>query len=70
MQKTIEVHGMSCGHCEGHVKKELEAVPGVESVEASAADKKAVVTLSEDVDDARLKEAVEAAGYKFVKVSE
>ncbi|MFW6288137.1 MAG: heavy-metal-associated domain-containing protein [bacterium] len=68
MQKTIEVHGMSCGHCEGRVKKELEKITGVESAEASAVDKEVVVTLSEEIDNARLKEAVEEAGYEFIKV--
>jgi len=70
MKKTIEVHGMSCGHCEGHVKKELEAISGVESADASAADKKAVVNLSKDVDNEKLKAAIEEAGYEFIKVSE
>jgi len=70
MEKTIEVYGMSCGHCEGHVKQELEAVPGVELANVSAADKKAVVSLSKDVDNEKLKAAVEEAGYEFIKVSE
>ena len=35
MEKTILVNGMMCGHCESHVKKALEALPGVESAEAS-----------------------------------
>lgn len=68
VKKTIEVHGMSCGHCEGRVKKELEAVSGVESAEASAAEKSVAITLSENVEDTKLKDAIEEAGYKFVKV--
>ncbi len=70
MQRTIEIHGMSCGHCEGRVKKELEAIPGVESAEASAEDEKAVVKLSKDVDEEKLKAAVKEAGYEFVKFTE
>lgn len=70
MKKTIEINGMSCGHCEMRVKKELEALSGVESVEASAEEKKAVITLSENVDDVKLKDAVEVAGYEFVKIKE
>ncbi len=70
MKKIIDIHGMSCGHCEGHVKKELEAIPGVESAVASAADKKAIVNLSQDVDNEKLKTAIEEAGYEFIKVSE
>lgn len=70
MKKTIEIHGMSCGHCEAHVKKELEALAGVESAEASAADKNAIVNLSKDVAESKLKLAVEKAGYEFIKVVE
>ena len=29
MEKTIKIEGMMCGHCEMHVKKALEALPGV-----------------------------------------
>lgn len=31
MKKTIKIEGMSCGHCAGRVKKELENVSGVKS---------------------------------------
>lgn len=70
MEKTIEIQGMSCSHCEMHVKKELEAIPAVETADVSAADKKAVVTLSKKVDNIELQNAVEEAGYKFIRVSE
>lgn len=69
MKKTIEINGMSCGHCEARVKKELEAIAGVDLAEASADNKNAVVTLSKDVDDNSLKKAVEKAGYEFVKTN-
>ena len=31
MTKKMIIEGMMCGHCEAHVKKALEAIPGVES---------------------------------------
>ncbi len=68
MQKTIKVKGMSCGHCEGHVKKELEAVSGVNSADVSASEGTAVVELTHEVDEAKFKDAIEEAGYEFVKV--
>lgn len=68
MTKTIKINGMSCAHCEGHVRKELEAVSGVESVEVSAKENRAVVTLIGDVDDSKLKAAVEEAGYEFAGI--
>jgi len=68
MEKTIEINGMTCGHCAARVKKELEKIEGVSSAEVSAADRKAVVTLNADVTAEELKKAVEEAGYEFVKI--
>ena len=64
MEKVIKVEGMMCPHCEAHVKKALEAIPGVTAAVASHVAGTATVTLSEDVDVAVLKAAVEAEGYK------
>ena len=63
MTKTLTVEGMMCMHCEARVKKALEAVEGVESAVASHEAGTAVVTLSKDVPDEVLKEAVEAQDY-------
>ena len=30
MEKTMEIKGMMCGHCEARVKKTLEAIAGVD----------------------------------------
>ncbi len=46
MEKTLEITGMMCGHCEMAVKKALEAVDGVESADVSHEKGTAVVTLS------------------------
>ena len=64
MEKVIKVEGMMCPHCEAHVKKALEAIPGVTAAVASHVAGTATVTLSEDVDVPVLKAAVEAQGYK------
>lgn len=69
MEKTINIEGMMCAHCEATVKKALEALDGVEEADVSEKDDKAVVTLSKDVPDDELKEAVEAKDYKVVSVS-
>lgn len=64
MEKIIKVEGMMCPHCEAHVKKALEDIPGVTAAVASHTAATATVTLSEDVDTAVLRAAVEAVGYK------
>lgn len=64
MTKTMNIEGMMCGHCEARVKKALEALAGVESAEVSHEKGTAVVSMSADVADDTLKEAIEAQDYK------
>jgi Cu2+-exporting ATPase len=64
MKKTIDIEGMMCEHCEMTVKKALESIDGVDNADVSHEAGKAVVTLSADVPDEKMKEAVEAKDYK------
>ncbi len=66
MTKTVKIDGMMCAHCEGRVKKALEALPGVEKAEPSHEKKTAVLTLSAPVDEAAVKAAVTDAGYDYL----
>lgn len=59
---TLGVEGMSCGGCVVSVEKALGAVPGVSRVRVSLEKKEAVVE-GERLDPARLRAAVEDAGY-------
>lgn len=67
MKKTVYINGMMCSHCTAHVQKALGALDGVESVEVSLEDKKAVLTLDKNVDDAVITAAVREAGYEPIK---
>ena len=69
MKKTMKIEGMMCEHCEARVKKALESLAEVEQAEVSHDSGTAVVTLSAPVDDAALKEAVEAQDYKVLDVA-
>lgn len=60
---TYTVPGMSCGHCEQAVTRELGAVEGVESVEVDL-ETKLVVVRGRRLDDAGLREAIAEAGYE------
>ncbi|WFD09666.1 heavy-metal-associated domain-containing protein [Tepidibacter hydrothermalis] len=68
MKKVINIEGMSCGHCAGRVKTELQSIDGVKGAEVSAEEKKAVVELTNEVDNETLKEAVIEAGYEVVSI--
>ena len=69
MQKTMKIEGMMCPHCEAAVKKALEALDGVQEAAISHEAGTAVVTLSGEVADAVLKEAVEAKEYKVLGIA-
>lgn len=69
MNKTIEVKGMMCGHCEATVKKALEELPQVEEAKVSHTDGQAIVILSEEVEDDILKKVIEDHGYQVTKMS-
>ena len=68
MEKTMNIEGMMCMHCEATVKKALEAIDGVEAADVSHEQNRAVVTLSADVADEVLKEAVEAKDYAVLSI--
>ena len=67
-EKTILIEGMMCEHCEAHVKKALEALPGIESAQASHKDKEAVIKISSQVPEESIKQAITAAGYDFIGI--
>ncbi|UJL45217.1 copper chaperone CopZ [Virgibacillus sp. NKC19-16] len=67
MQTTLDVVGMTCGHCESAVKGALEELNGVTGVEVNIGTGKVDVTY----DDAQvtiqdMRDAVEGQGYDVV----
>ena len=63
-QKTLNVEGMSCGHCKAAVEGELNRLPGVEY--SNADPEKGTVEVRYDdsrTTDEDLEGAVEEAGY-------
>jgi len=58
----IEIEGMSCSSCEGHVKGELEKL-GAKKIVVSAKNKLATFNVDSKVDSKLINEAVKEAGY-------
>lgn len=69
---TLDVTGMTCGHCVSAVTKELEAVSGVKnvSVDLNVGEASEVTVVSDDVlpEDA-LRAAIDEAGYEVTGIS-
>jgi copper chaperone CopZ len=64
----ITVEGMSCMHCVKHVEDALNAIPGVKA-EVDLKKKTAFADLTQPVEDAALKAAINGAGYKATAVN-
>ena len=67
MHKTLEIKGMMCAHCAGHVTRALNAIPGVKAT-VDLAHKTATVQSATPVDDNTLREAVQNAGYEVTAI--
>ena len=67
MNKVMKIEGMMCSHCTGRVDKALNAIDGV-SAKVSLEDKCAYLTLSKEVSDQTLTQAVVDAGYEVVSI--
>ncbi len=68
MEKVINIEGMSCSHCSNRVEKALNAINGVQA-HVELENKRAIVTLENEVSDAVLKSAVEEAGYEVTAIT-
>lgn len=69
MQTTVNVSGMTCGHCVMSVTEELSELAGVESVDVelvAGGVSPVTVTSSRELGDDEIEEAVEDAGYSVV----
>ena len=68
MTKVMTIEGMMCHHCTGRVEKTLSAIEGVSAVEMSLEGKSATLTLTKEIDDQVLTDAVTEAGYKVLGI--
>jgi copper chaperone CopZ len=59
---TYEVPDVHCAHCEAAIKQEVGGVEGVERVEVDLLGKKVMISGSA-LDDARVRAAIDEAGY-------
>ena len=67
---TINVAGLTCGHCVSAVTEELTAIPGVTDVSIDLVEggtSPVTVTSDQPLDDAAVAAAVDEAGYALVR---
>ncbi|GIN57276.1 copper chaperone CopZ [Lederbergia ruris] len=64
MEKTLNVQGMTCGHCKMSVESALKKLDGVSAAEVHLETGKVDVTFDESkVNVEAMKEAIEEQGY-------
>ena len=63
---TYTVTGMTCGHCAASVREEIEALPGVTSVEVTVDDGSVRVLADRELGRDEVAAAVTEAGYVLV----
>ncbi len=64
MKKTIQIEGMQCNHCKMSVEKALNSLEGVTKVEVSLEDKTATIEATKEIEDDKIKEVIEEAGFE------
>ena len=64
MTKTILIEGMQCNHCKMSVEKALGGIEGVTKVEVSLENKNAMIESTKEIEDSKIKEVVEEAGFE------
>lgn len=67
MKKVLTVEGMSCGHCEMAVKNALNELGEVINVVVDLNEKRVEVE-GNNLDDAKLRQAIDDAGYDVIKI--
>ena len=63
---TFSAPGISCGHCQVAIAREVTRVPGVAAVDVDL-DTKLVRVSGEGLDDAALIAAIDEAGYEAAR---
>ena len=66
MKETIDIEGMSCGHCVAHVKEALSELKDTKVIEVSLENKHAVVDT--DIADHEIISAIDEAGYEVTSI--
>ncbi len=66
MQTTINVSGMTCGHCVSAVTMELSLLPSVTEVDVDLESGQVTITSDAALEQAQLVTAIDEAGYELV----
>ncbi len=66
---TLKIDGMICGMCESHINDAVRRVFPVKKVTSSHKKGETVILTETDISEKKLRDAVEATGYRVLAVS-
>ena len=65
---TLKIDGMMCSMCESHINEAVRKALPVKKVTSSHLKGETVVLTEEDIDEAALRSAIDATGYRVLSV--
>ncbi|MCD8363972.1 MAG: cation transporter [Lachnospiraceae bacterium] len=65
---TLDIDGMACGMCEAHVNEAVRKVADVKKVTSSHSKGRTEILSETEIDETKLREAIEATGYRVLSV--
>ena len=68
IKKLIHIEGMGCQNCVKHVHEALTNLESVIEAEVSLEKNSALITLSGDIDDSEIINAIDEASYDVTKI--
>lgn len=68
IETIVKVDGMMCGMCEGHINDAIRSHFQVKKVSSSHSKGQMVIRSQEALDQAQLRQVIDATGYKVLDV--
>lgn len=68
LKTVVGVEGLACGHCEKHLCDAVNEKFNVQKVTASREKKECEIISENELDETKVREAVESCGFKFMSM--
>jgi Cu+-exporting ATPase len=68
IKTIIKVDGMSCMHCAGKVKDNLEKLSNIKNVNVNLDKKEVTITSKENINEEEIKNIIESLDYKYLGI--
>lgn len=64
----VYIEGMVCEHCKKSVEEALKRLPEIKKVEVDLNKKLAIIELHTQIEDRKIKQAIDDIGFEVVKI--